>query len=129
VVLLEMLGDAVRVLVDGRELVVPRDELVRAWLGHYRILWRTPPNGSTVLRPGARGSDVSWVRERIQQATGLSAITPDPAYYDAGLKELVQEFQREQGLQADGVAGPRTLINLNNLDGQQALPRLGVVRG
>lgn len=129
VVLLELLGADVRVDVDNKEMVVPVSELQQAWLGHYRILWKTPPKGSPVLRPGERGSDVAWLRERIQKVTGMTAISPNPAFYDEGLKELVEQFQRDQGLQADGIAGPHTLIHLNNLDRQMALPRLGVVKG
>lgn len=128
-VLLELLGADVRLQIDGRELVVPVDELQQAWLGHYRILWKTPPKGSAVLRPGESGSDVTWLRKQLQKVTGLTAISSNPAVYDDALKELVLEFQREQGLQADGVAGPQTLIHLNNLVRQLTVPRLGVVDG
>jgi len=128
-VLQELLGDDVRVKVDGRELVTSVDELTQAWLGHYRILWKTPPKGSPVLRPGYRGSDVVWLRERVQKATGLAAIAPDPALYDESLGELVREFQRSHGLQVDGVAGPLTLIHLNSLERDLSVPRLGAVSG
>ncbi len=129
VALLEVLGDAARVQVDGRELHVPLETLERAWLGHYRVLWKTPPGGSAVLRPGDRGADVDWLRKKMQQATGLASIAPDSTFFDDGLKELVQNFQRDHGLDADGVAGPRTLIYLNNLERQPAVPHLGVAKG
>ena len=61
----------------------------------------------------------------MQRATGLTSIAPDPMVFDAGLKELVQTFQRERELNADGVAGARTFINLNNLGTQPSVPRLG----
>ena len=105
------------------------DELTQAWLGHYRILWKTPPKGSAVLRPGYSGSDIVWLRDRVQKATGLAAIAPNPALYDESLSELVREFQRNHGLQADGIAGPRTLIHLNSLERDLSVPRLGVVNG
>ncbi len=129
VVLLELLGAQARIQVAGTQQEVSVAELKQAWLGHYRILWKTPPKGSAVLRPGDRGSDVSWLRQRLQKVTGVAAISSDPAYYDDGLKEVVEEFQRSQGLQTDGVAGPHTLIHLNNLEGRSSLPRLGVVNG
>lgn len=127
VLLHELLGATVRVQVDGTELEVPVDELTRDWLGHYRILWKTPPKGSAALRPGDQGSDVTWLREQMQHATGLTSIAPNPGRFDDGLKQLVQEFQRVQGLQDDGVAGPRTLIYLNNLERRSTVPHLGVV--
>jgi len=125
-VLSEVLGSHARVEIDGRKLEVPIAELKRHWLGEYRLLWKTPPNGSASLRPGDRGADVKWLRERLRQATGLTAIAADPLSYDAGLKELVQSFQRSRELSTDGVAGARTFINLNNLDRQPSVPRLGV---
>jgi general secretion pathway protein A len=127
VLLHESLGSTVRVQVDGRELEVSVEELTRDWLGQYQILWKTPPQGSAVLRPGDRGSDVAWLREQMQRATGLTSIAPTASFFDDGLKELVQEFQRDQGLQDDGVAGPRTLIYLNNQERPATGPRLGMV--
>jgi general secretion pathway protein A len=129
VVLLEVLGSNTRLQVDGKQLLVPSKLLEGSWLGHYRMLWKTPPNGSAVLRSGDRGADVHWLREEMQQATGLTSIAPNPAVFDASLKELVQNFQRDHGLEADGVAGARTLIYLNNMKRQPAVPRLGVVKG
>jgi general secretion pathway protein A len=65
----------------------------------------------------------------MQRATGLTSIAPDPGYFDDGLKQLVQEFQRDHGLQDDGIAGPRTLMHLNTLERRSAVPHLGVVKG
>ena len=129
VVLYEVLGATARVRIDGRPLQVTRQALERHWLGHYRVLWKTPPQGSAVLRPGDRGADVGWLRDEMQRATRLTSIAPDPDFFDAGLKELVQNFQRDHGLEADGVAGARTLIYLNNLGRQPAVPHLGAVKG
>ncbi|VAW75541.1 General secretion pathway protein A [hydrothermal vent metagenome] len=124
----EVLGSEARIQLDGRELVVPVTEVERYWFGEYRLLWRTPPEGMPVLRPGDRSTDVAWLRDRLQTVTGMTSITADPNFYDAGLKALVQSFQRDQELKADGVAGARTLINLNNLEKQTGVPRLGVSR-
>ena len=121
----EVLGSRAGIELDGRRLEVSIDELKQHWFGEYRLLWKTPPSGTASLRPGDRGDDVRWLRKQLHSATGLTAIAPDPTYFDAGLKELVQTFQRSQELDADGVAGARTLINLNNLDRQPSVPRLG----
>ena len=125
ILLKEVVGSTVRVQVDGRELEVPVDELERHWFGEYRLLWKTAPNGNAALRPGDRNADVKWLRDRLARATGMTSIAPDPLYFDAGLKELVQSFQRDQDLNADGVVGARTFINLNNLDRESSVPRLG----
>ena len=122
----EVLGSQAWVEIDGRKLEVPIAGLKHHWFGEYRLLWKTPPNGSASLHPGDRNADVKWLRERLRQATGLTAIAADPLTYDAGLKQLVQSFQRSHELSTDGVAGARTFINLNNLDRQPSVPRLGI---
>ena len=123
----EVAGSQARVQVDGRDFEVPVNELDRHWSGEYRLLWKVPPSGSAALRPGDRNADVKWLRDRLSKATGLTAIAPDPLYFDAGLKQLVQSFQRNMKMSADGVAGAGTFINLNNLDRASSVPRLGVV--
>ncbi len=125
VLLQEVMGTRVKINLDGREVEVSIAELKRNWLGEYRLLWKMPPNGSTSLRYGDRSADVIWLREQLQRATGLTSIAPDPRVFDAGLRELVQTFQRERKLDADGVAGARTIIKLNNLNSQLTVPRLG----
>jgi general secretion pathway protein A len=129
VLLQELLGDKARIQVDGREMVEPVDVLKQSWFGRYRVLWKTPPKGSAVLRPGDQGSDVAWLRQQLQQATGMRSIAPNPTQYDAGLEELVRSFQRDNALNVDGVAGPRTMIYLNTLEKRPSVPRLGVVKG
>ncbi len=128
VLLQEILGSDARIQLDGQELVVPVIELERHWFGEYRLLWRTPPDGRAVLRPGDRGADVAWLRERLQAVTGMTSIASDQNFYDTGLEELVSSFQRDRELTADGVAGARTFINLNNQEKQSGVPRLGMPR-
>ncbi len=127
-VLLQQIRDShVLLQIDGRQIEVPIGTMERHWFGEYRLLWKTPPGGSAVLRPGDRSTDVQWLREKLKQATGLTSIAPDPLLFDEGLKTLVQTFQRSRELSADGVVGARTFIHLNNLFRQSAVPRLTAV--
>jgi len=125
VLLQEVKGPQVAIQVNGRALDVELETLGQHWFGEYRLLWKMPPYGSVLLRPGDRSKDVAWLREQLQGVTGLAAIAPDPRYFDVALKELLESFQREHGLRVDGVAGPRTFIHLNNLSRQPSVPRLG----
>lgn len=128
VLLQEIRGDRALLLIDGQPLEVPLEAMEQHWFGEYRLLWKTPPGGSPVLRPGDRNPDVKWLREKLKLASGMSSIAPDPLYFDEGLKSLVQEFQRSHELSADGVVGARTFIHLNNLSRQPTVPRLGIVK-
>ena len=124
VLLTYMKGQRVGLEIDGLELEVPRSELEKHWYGEYRLLWQMPPSGTIALRPGNRNNDVHWLRERLARIVGEPAAAADPRRYDAEMKAMVESIQREQGLTADGVAGARTFIMLNNLDEQANVPRL-----
>ncbi len=67
--------------------------------------------GGEALRPGELHRNVARLRARM-------GVDYDPAYgterkYDDRLAKSVMDFQRENGLVADGVIGPKTLDILN----------------
>ncbi len=96
---------------------VPIVALSRYWFGDFLLLWRPPLAVAKSLAPGMRGADVRWLRDSLQQAQGLPGdVTATRAdYYDEELTRLVQDFQRQHRLSADGVAGVQTQIVLDTL--------------
>jgi len=124
VVLQQVDGDRVTLEVDGEVLRVSRAEVEQAWYGDYRLLWKKPPSGNVMLRPGMRGSDVRWLRERLTEVNGRETVTADPALYDESLASEVIALQRGHNLLTDGWAGPHTLIVLNNLIADPEIPHL-----
>ncbi|WP_256361461.1 peptidoglycan-binding protein [Methylomonas koyamae] len=54
----------------------------------------------------------------------LAKAEAEPDYFDDTLKRQLTEFQRLQHLAADGIAGARTLIHLDNLTGAADSPHL-----
>jgi len=108
---------------DGKEFLVPRDELEAAWQGRFTLLWRPPPDYSRPLWPGSSGDSVAWLELHLARAEGKVLTQPQRKQYDARMVEQVRSFQRSKGLDIDGVAGPRTLILLNSTT-QDDLPRL-----
>lgn len=63
------------------------------------------------LEPGASGNRVVALRNRL---TRMGYIRRSPsASYDAKLQKAVQQFQIDNGLSADGVAGKGTLAQIN----------------
>lgn len=71
------------------------------------------------LRPGTRGALVEWIARRLQP-TYLSA-SPAPAVFDPAMQDAVRRFQRDHGLDADGVIGRATLMALAG-NGDAPLP-------
>ncbi|WP_406720769.1 L,D-transpeptidase family protein [Thioclava litoralis] len=70
-----------------------------------------PQVPSSVLRPGDTGHAVLALRDRLQRMGYLSRTAT--ARYDAQIQKAVQQYQADQGLSADGIAGASTLEALN----------------
>ncbi len=121
VTLLSLNGElATLAFTHGVETVAVQ-ELEARWRGHYRLLWRTSPQGYSLFRQGERGPGVTWLTKNLLAAGIKSALVQD--FYDSDVVETVKAFQRSRGLVADGVAGRQTLIHLNSIN-DITVPRL-----
>lgn len=63
------------------------------------------------LQPGDTGNSVVLLRNRLIEMKYLRRT--NTASYDANIQRAVQEFQKDHGLNADGVAGKATLDAIN----------------
>ena len=106
-----------RLLVDDGtgQSWVSLQEIQALWQGDFMMLWR-PALAIPLLGPGSTGKPVTWLRERLALADGepIAQFTGEDRF-DATLQARLQRFQRANGLNADGIAGPWTMIMLNNL--------------
>ena len=91
------------------------------WTGDYLIVWRRT-HGETQIGPQTRGAPITWVWQRLAMLDAITPPQPLPTRYDPALAEALAQFQRNRGLEADGVAGTRTLIALS--DGLPNTPTL-----
>ena len=111
------LGSAGAGLRVGNEIkLVSLVALGRRMPGRFLTLWRAPPDFRAHLKPGDRGPDVDWLAARLATVNGYEQ--PDPGrQYDAALSKEVRAFQSAQGLAADGIVGPKTIMALNSASG------------
>ena len=115
-VVLTGLGDEQATLdLGGEAREVSIAALSRYWFGDFLLLWRPPLAVVKSLAPGMRGDDVRWLRESLRAAQGLPAVPAGSDLYDEELMRLVQEFQRQNRLTVDGVAGVQTQIALDTV--------------
>ena len=114
VLLKTLVGDTATLEIAGQTLAVPLAQLTPLWNGQYLLLWRSQID-LLLIGPGNTGEAVLWLRRRLALAAGQAAPEPLSATFDKTLGEQLRTFQRDQGLQADGMAGGRTLVLLNNL--------------
>ncbi|WP_313077808.1 AAA family ATPase [Melaminivora sp.] len=124
--LLRSLGADTAVLVvdNSRTLALPLAELAPLWHGEAATLWRAPaelPASGDVLGSAAAAQ---WLDDRLARAAGPAAPRPAPG----DRRARIHAFQKAQGLTADGLAGPLTLMRLNRATGVPE-PRLQHIEG
>ncbi len=88
-----------------------------------------PPDAPAVAeglyKPGARGPEIANLRARLSSIGFAPAGTPaDAQLFDDGLAQAVASYQRAAGLPADGIAGPKTVAQLNGGDAGPEVRRL-----
>jgi len=107
------LGDAHAMLaLDEGAAVVPLHMVDRRWLGDFLLLWK-PPGGVVLIGPGGPPEPLLWLWQALAEAQGASGGDPPAERLDLALRQRIKEFQHDQGIAADGLAGPETLIRLN----------------
>ena len=110
-------------LAAGAESV-PVAGLEADWSGDYTVVWQPPPTGASVIGPGAAGESVRWLRRRLAETPGVDLVDNGSGQFDAALGDALRAFQASRGLVPDGIAGPRTLVQLDNAVAASGVPHL-----
>jgi general secretion pathway protein A len=108
--------------VNGQRQKVSLGALATRLDGDFTTLWKAPRAFRDEVRPGDTGADVDWIAGRLAALNKLDAPRLGQPLDDAA-RRLLRGFQARQNLKADGVAGPRTYMRLNQLGGVDE-PRL-----
>ncbi|USX25657.1 AAA family ATPase [Oxalobacteraceae bacterium OTU3CINTB1] len=106
----------------GAPQTISLDALAARFGGEFTTFWRAPRSWRDEVSVGDHGPDVDWLAKRLSQLYELKKPQENQPL-DAALRSRLTEFQTEQHLKADGVAGPKTFIRLYQLGGVQE-PRL-----
>jgi general secretion pathway protein A len=115
-VLSRMDADSATLSVNGRRQTVSLGALATRFDGEFTTLWKVARGFRDEVHPGDSGPDVDWIAGRLAQID-KSAAPPAAQPFDAPTQRLLRSFQAGQNLKADGVAGPRTYMRLNQLSG------------
>jgi L,D-transpeptidase YcbB len=91
-------------------------ELQQALVNYRKIAskggWPSVPLGPS-LKPDMRHDRVIALRKRLVASGDLAQIGPDPSLFDEALAKAVKAFQTRHHLEADGVAGKTTMLEMN----------------
>jgi len=95
----------------GQSQSAPIESLEGLWTGEYVVLWRPPPGVPGQLQLGSGGAGVQWLSDALAIAAGARPSLRVGSF-DAALQERLKAFQAGEGLDADGIAGPLTMLRL-----------------
>ena len=109
--------------IAGHQVVASLPDLQSRWFGDYTILWRMPPSFNGVIQVGSNGPDVQWLASQLSSISGRELLSNGMVSYDAKLIREVKDFQMQEGLESDGIAGAQTLIRINSVL-KKDVPRL-----
>jgi general secretion pathway protein A len=127
-VLTGMDDDTATLTIDGRRHTVNLGLLATRVDGDYTTMWKVPRGFRDQVGPGDSGPDVDWIAARLTELDGKRAAPPAGQVLDEPTRRLLRAFQVKQNLKADGLAGPRTYMRLNQLTGVDE-PRLLAATG
>jgi general secretion pathway protein A len=102
--------------VNGQRQKVSLGALATRFDGEYTTLWKVPRAFRDEVHPGDTGADVDWIAGRLAELNSATPPRTDQPL-DEATRRLLRAFQAKQNLKADGVAGPRTYMRLNQLSG------------
>jgi general secretion pathway protein A len=121
--LLGMSEEQAILAIGERQVTASLADLQSRWFGDYTVLWQLPPDYSGVIKLGSNGPDVQWLASQLAAVSGGEVSSNSMVSYDASLIREVKNFQLQEGLETDGIAGVQTLIRLNSVL-QKDVPRL-----
>ena len=129
VTLVELNADSAEVSFGGTQMTFSIDAISEFWFGQFMLIWR-PPNGSAeAISPGMQNENVRWLRQSMAEInTNYRPQTSAPDYFDTELEQQLIAFQRQNRLDADGLAGQKTQIIINSLLASDGTPKLSASR-
>lgn len=129
VVLTAISGATLELSIGGVAVTHTLDDVADMWFGEYLLLWR-PPNGSPeALGAGSVGPGVTWLRQSLAAIDDRYMTSmPDSDVFNDELAARVREFQRDNRLDVDGLAGHQTQIIINTRLASDDTPRLTMPR-
>ncbi len=109
-VLLKSFKNGQAVLQTQTDSVVDLGSILSIWNGNYLILWESPFPGVKEITPHETSNAVNWLRTLLDSPASAGAEN----YFDDALRDKLIKFQQAHNLMADGIAGGRTIILLQD---------------
>jgi general secretion pathway protein A len=111
-------NDIATIYANNTAYKVKLNELDKYWYGQFILLWKKPDYYLRAISPGDSGAIVNWLNTQLEK---INKHLPERiiSTYDDTLLERVIAFQSQNGLTADGIVGPVTIIHINTQSGMK----------
>ena len=112
--------------LDKQQWSISLSDLKQRWQNQITLIWIKPPGYEKDLKQNDRGKTVEWLARQLDSIQGSMIPPRHFQTMNTLLVERLKDFQKSQGLPADGIAGPQTLIRINEhigLDAPKLNPR------
>lgn len=109
-------------LLGSEKWQVSQEWLSKAWGQDYTVLWQLPESSNKIISKRSGPADVLWLETVVSQALHQPPRNK-LSRFDNQLVTKVRQFQKQEGLTEDGVAGEQTLLRLV-VRSREAIPRL-----
>jgi len=111
-------NEAATIYANDSAYTVNLNQLDQYWYGRFVLLWQKPEHYQSAITPGDKGAIINWLRARLEKINN-HPFEKKLAIYNKKLADQVVSFQSQQGLTADGIVGPVTIIHLNTQAGME----------
>jgi general secretion pathway protein A len=117
VVIASIEDESATIYSNGTAVTVSLRDLDRYWYGQFTLLWQKPEHYTSPVTPGDSSNIVNWLYTQLAKIDHEQTVNRIYGKYDNYLVDKVKALQLRQGLEADGIVGPITIIHINTLSG------------
>lgn len=103
--------------------VMSMQDFRQRWTGVFMYLWRAPNELQSLRLGDINSKALTWLQNSLQKADSNYQQIITAGRYNEAIQQQVLLFQQQQGIKADGVVGPQTIMKLNQLM-DTSIPRL-----
>ncbi len=104
-----MTAETATLQANGQRWLMPLTALADIWRGDYATLWRQPEGTRGRITQSPQGVAGDWLSGQLISLQAKGLIPAEASTFATRLKA----FQRAQGLEADGVVGSMTFMQVN----------------
>lgn len=125
VVLRQLSGDTAEIALPSGNRTVSFASIEQYWFGEYQVLWRLPEYQTQSSAYNRERGAQLWLGARMMELADIhgESRSESDRVKRMDTEQQIRWYQAKRGLNVDGIAGPMTLIQINN-DLENAMPRL-----